>query len=155
MTLVFRGRVPQALDPKGRITVPRRFRDVLAGFSSGSTVVVVSLPGEEFLSVYPLEAWERWVETKAREMSPFDASAREFGRRIASRGRDTEMDAAGRILLQPAERQQAGLGRDVILIGGAMECFEVWDRARFEAHEHQGQHTVPDLMQRFSAGHGS
>ena len=43
----------------------------------------MSLPGEEFLSVYPLEAWERWVETKAREMSPFDASAREFGRRIA------------------------------------------------------------------------
>jgi len=153
MTLVFRGRSPQALDPKGRITVPRRFREVLAGFNSGSTVVVVA--DAQCLQVYPLEAWERLVELKMREKSPFDPSARAFGRLFASRGRDTDMDGAGRILLKPAERQQAGLVRDVVLIGGAMECFEVWDRARFEEHERQEQHKVPELQQQFAAGPGS
>ena len=153
MTLVFRGRVPQALDPKGRITVPRRFRDVLAGFNSGSTVVIVSDP--QCLQVYPLEAWERLVEIEMRKRSPFDQNARAFGRLFSSLGRDTEMDGAGRILLQPGERQQAGLARDVILIGPTMEYFEVWDRARFEEYERQEQHKVPDLQQQFSAGHGS
>jgi MraZ protein len=153
MTLVFRGRVAQAMDPKGRITVPRRFRDVLSGFSSGSEAVVVA--DVQCLQVYPREAWERLVEQQMRQKSPFDANAREFGRLFASRGRDVEVDGAGRILLTPGERQQAGLNRDVMLIGGAMECFEVWDRARFEEHERQQQHRVPELQQQFAAGHGS
>jgi MraZ protein len=153
MALVFRGRSQQALDPKGRLTVPRRFRDVLTGFNSGSTVVVVS--DSQCLQVYPLEAWERLVEAKMREKSPFDQGARSFGRLFSSLGRDTDIDAAGRIQLQPAERQQAGLSRDVILIGPTMEYFEVWDRARFEDYERQEQHKVPELMQQFSAGNGS
>lgn len=153
MTSVFRGRVAQSLDPKGRITIPRRFREVLEGFSSGSTLVVV--PDSQCLQVYPLEAWERLVELKMRERSPLDPSARAFGRLFASRGRDTDIDAAGRILLTPAERQQAGLGRDVMLVGVAMECFEVWDRARFEEHERQEQHKLAELQQQFAAGSGS
>ena len=153
MAQVFRGRVAQALDSKGRITVPRRFREVLNEFSSGTTVVVV--PDAQCLHVYPLEAWERFVESEMRKKSPFDPSAREFGRWFASRGRDVEIDNAGRILLTPAERQHAGLTREVILIGPAMESFEVWDRARFEANERQEEHRVPELMAKFSAGHGS
>jgi MraZ protein len=153
MTSVFRGRVAQALDPKGRITIPRRFREVLDGFTSGSTVVVV--PDSQCLQVYPLEAWERLVELKMRERSPFDPSARAFGRLFASKGRDIDIDGAGRILLSPAERQQAGLARDVMLIGVAMECFEVWDRARFEEHERQEQHRLAELQQQFAAGPGS
>ena len=153
MTLVFRGRVPQALDPKGRITVPRRFRDVLAEFNSGSAVVVVS--DVQSLKVYPAEAWERLVDMKMRERSPFDQSARAFGVLFFTDAPTTEMDGAGRILLQPAERQKAGLTRDVLLIAGAMECFEVWDRARFEEYERQEQHKLPDLMRQFAAGQGS
>ena len=143
----------QALDPKGRITIPRRFREVLEGFSSGSTVVVV--PDTQCLQVYPLEAWERLVELRMRERSPFDPSARAFGRLFASKGRDTEIDGAGRILLTPSERQQGGLTRDVMVIGVAMECFEVWDRARFEEHERQEQHRLAELQQQFAAGPGS
>ena len=153
MTSVFRGRVAQALDPKGRFTIPRRFREVLDGFSSGSTVVVV--PDTKCLHVYPLEAWERLVEMKMRERSPFDPSAREFGRLFASKGRDTDIDGTGRILLTPSERSHAGLGREVMLIGVAMECFEVWDPARFEEHERQQEHKLPELQQQFAAGPGS
>ena len=120
---------------------------------NGPTVVVV--PDAQCLHVYPLEAWERFVESEMRKKSPFDPGAREFGRWFASRGRDVEIDNAGRLLLTPAERQHAGLTRDVMLIGPAMESFEVWDRARFEAHERQEEHRVPELMAKFSAGHGS
>ena len=153
MASVFRGRSSQALDSKGRLTVPRRFRAVLDEFSSGPTVVVV--PESQCLLIYPLEAWERLVEAEMRTRSPFDPSAREFGRWFASRGRDVDMDGAGRILLTPAERQHAGLTRDVLLVGPAMESFEVWDRARFEERERQEEHKVPELMAKFSAGHGS
>jgi MraZ protein len=153
MAAVFRGRVSQALDSKGRITVPRRFRDVLAEFSSGSRVVVV--PDALCLLVYPLEAWERSVEAEMRRRSPFDPSARDFGRLFASRGRDIDIDGAGRIQLTPSERQHAGLTRDVMLVGPAMESFEVWDRARFDERERQEQHRVPELMEKFAARQGS
>src|SRR5205823_195619 len=109
------------LDPKGRITVPRRFREVLAGFNSGSTVVVVA--DAQCLQVYPLEAWERLVELKMREKSPFDPSARAFGRLFASRGRDTDMDGAGWILDGTvgmgghAEAMLSGTGDDIRLLG--------------------------------------
>src|SRR5215831_11509633 len=118
MTLVFRGRYPHALDPKGRISVPRRFRDVLAGFDGGHSLIVV--PDAQCLQVYPLEVWER-MEAKVRAKSPLDPRVREFGRLFMSRARDVELDGAGRVLLPPDTRQQAGLVREVMLVGLGME----------------------------------
>jgi MraZ protein len=147
MALVFRGRFPHALDPKGRISVPRRFRDVLAGFEGGENLVVA--PDAQCLLVYPLEVWER-MEAKLRGKSSLDPRVREFGRLFFSRGRDIEMDGAGRILLPPDTRQQAGLVRDVMLVGIGTETFEVWDRTRFEEYDRQEQPKLSQLMEMFS-----
>jgi len=148
MALVFRGRFPHALDPKGRISVPRRFRDVLADFEGGQNLIVV--PDAQCLQVYPLEVWER-MEAKFRAKSSLDPRVREFGRLYMSRARDVEMDGAGRILLPPDSRQQAGLSREVMLVGLSTENFEIWDRARFEDYDRQEQSKVPSLMEMFAA----
>ena len=152
MTLVFRGRFPHALDPKGRISVPRRFRDVLAGFEGGHNLIVA--PDAQCLQVYPLEVWER-MEAKFRGKSSLDPRVRDFGRLFFSRGRDVEMDGAGRILLPPESRQQAGLSREVMLVGLSTESFEVWDRTRFEEYDRQEQPRLSQLMELFSTELGS
>jgi MraZ protein len=46
-----------------------------------------------------------------------------------------DLDGAGRILLPPDSREQAGLERDVVLVGPGLPFFEVWDRGRFHEYE--------------------
>src|SRR5439155_24072099 len=49
--------------------------------------------------------------------------------------RAVELDGAGRILLPSDSREQAGLGKDVTLVGLGREFFEIWDRRRLEEYE--------------------
>jgi MraZ protein len=128
---MFRGRYQHTIDPKGRLSVPSKYRDVLAQYDGGALVVV---PNDEALEVHPLAEWER-IEARINEQSMFDLSVRQLGRLYISRAKDVEIDTAGRILLPPDSRAQAGLVRDVTLIGLGRKYFEVWDRTRFEEYE--------------------
>ena len=57
------------------------------------------------------------------------------GRLWISRAKEVELDGAGRILLPSDSREQAGLGKDVTLVGLGRDFFEIWDRRRFEEYE--------------------
>jgi MraZ protein len=72
---MFRGRYQHTIDPKGRLSVPAKFRDTLAQYD-GALVVV---PNDYCLEVHPLEEWQR-IETKLREQSIFNPEVRELGR---------------------------------------------------------------------------
>ncbi len=128
---MFVGRYQHTVDPKGRLSIPARYRNVIAQFE-GNLVVV---PNEKFaLEVYPFAAWERHVAV-INDQSVFSPEGRRLGRLYVSRAKDVELDGAGRILLPADSRQQAGLVKDVTLVGIGREFFEIWDRARFEAYE--------------------
>src|SRR5918999_2701267 len=107
---MFRGRYQHTIDPKGRLSVPAKFRDVLAQFD-GALVVV---PNDHCLEVHPVEEWER-LEARPREQSRFNLEVREISRLYVSRAKDVALDGAGRILLPPDSRQGAGLEREVTL----------------------------------------
>ena len=143
---MFRGRFQHTVDPKGRLSVPAKFRDVLAQYD-GSLVVV---PNEHCLEVHPLEEWQK-IEARLRERSMFDPDVREFSRLYVSRAKDVTLDGAGRILLPPDSRQQAGLQKEVTLVGGGLMRFEVWDRPRFEEYERNGAESLKALLPKISA----
>jgi MraZ protein len=136
---MFRGRYQHTLDPKGRVSIPAKYRDLLAQYD-GATLVVV--PNESALEVHPLEEWER-IEARIGEKSMFDADLRKIGRLYISRAREVELDGAGRILLPPESRAQAGLARDVTLMGPGRKFFEIWDRSRFEEYERTNGDGLP------------
>jgi len=136
---MFRGRYQHTLDPKGRVSIPAKYRDLLAQYD-GATLVVV--PNESALEVHPLEEWER-IEARIGEKSMFDADLRKIGRLYISRAREVELDGAGRILLPPESRTQAGLARDVTLMGPGRKFFEIWDRSRFEEYERTNGDGLP------------
>lgn len=140
---MFRGRYEHTIDPKGRLSVPAKFRDVLAQYEGGLIVV----PNDHALEVYPLEEWER-LEAKINEKSAFDPVVRKIGRLYVSRAKDVDMDRAGRILLPPDSRQQAGLVREVTLLGPGRKFFEVWDRKRFEEYERTNGDGLASLFDR-------
>jgi MraZ protein len=127
---MFIGRYQHTIDPKGRVSIPARYRTVLS--QSEGTLIVV--PQDQCLNVYPFAAWERVVGA-LNDQSQFDERLRRVGRLWISRAREVELDGAGRILLPPDSRQQAGLAKDVTLVGLGRDFFEIWDRRRFEEYE--------------------
>src|SRR5437870_13833685 len=143
---MFRGRYQHTIDPKGRLSVPAKYRDALAQYD-GSTLILV--PNEQAIEVHPLEEWER-IESKINEQSMFDLEIRKLGRLYISRAREVELDGAGRILLPPDTRQHAGLAKDVTLVGPGRPFFEVWDRTRFEEYERSNGEGLPSLFERLA-----
>jgi MraZ protein len=69
---MFRGRYQHTIDPKGRLSVPSKFRDAMAQY--GEALVVV--PNEHSLEVHPLEEWQR-MEEKLNAQSAFAREVRE------------------------------------------------------------------------------
>src|SRR5216117_4347309 len=144
---MFRGRYPGTVDAKGRLSIPAKFRDVLARYEGGNLVMV---PDGECLEAYPLAEWER-MEAKLREQSRFNSEVREISRLYVSRAKDVAMDGAGRILIAPDTRKDAGLDKNVTLVGGGLDKLEVWDRARFEVYDRTGQPKLASLYDKLSA----
>jgi len=142
---MFRGRYQHSIDPKGRLSIPAKFREVLAQYD-GNLVVV---PDGECLEAHPLQEWQR-METKLREQSQFSVEVREISRLYFSLAKDVTLDAAGRILLPPDVRQQAGLEKDVTLVGGGLPKFEVWDRARFDEYQRTGRSKLSTLFDKLA-----
>src|ERR671922_1444322 len=119
---MFRGRYPATVDAKGRVSIPARFREVLGRYEAGDLIMV---PDGECLEVYPLAEWER-MEAKLREQSRFNSEVREISRLYVSRAKDVTLDAAGRMLITPDARRDAGLDKNVLIVGGGLDKFEVW-----------------------------
>jgi MraZ protein len=147
---MFRGRYPATVDAKGRVSIPARFREVLGRYEATDLVVV---PDGECLEVYPLSEWERAIEAKLREMARLNIDAREFSRLYVSSAKDVTPDAAGRVLIAPDVRVTAGLERNVTIVGGGLDKFEIWDRARFDEYERTGRPKLPSLFEKM-ASHG-
>jgi MraZ protein len=146
---MFRGRYQHTIDPKGRLSIPAKFRDVLAHYGDhGEELIVV--PNEHALEVHPLDEWQR-IEEKLNAQPMFTPEVRQLSRLYMSRAKDVALDSAGRILLPPDTRRQAGLDKDVTLVGGGRRMFEVWDRARFEEYERTQGDSLPTLFERLSA----
>jgi MraZ protein len=141
---MFRGRFEHSIDGKGRLSVPAKFREVLQQKFDGDKNLIV-VPNERCLEVHPVARWEQ-VEEQLRTGSMFEEGVRELSRLYMSRAREVEIDSAGRVLLPPDARQQAGLDRDVTLVGGGLTLFEVWDRRRFEDYERAVGHRLPELF---------
>ena len=104
---MFRGRYQHTIDPKGRLSVPSKFRDALAQLGESSDQLVV-VPNEHALEVHPLTEWQR-IEDKLNAQPMFTPEVRQLSRLYMSRAKDVTLDNVGRVLLPPDTRKEAGL----------------------------------------------
>jgi MraZ protein len=147
---VFRGSSNLTLDNKGRLAVPARHRDVLLERCGGHLVITAHPDG--CLLIYPLPEWE-FVEQRLDEMPSIEPAVRNLQRLMTGKAQDTQMDAAGRVLVSPELRDYAKLDKDVVLSGQGKK-FELWDQetleARLEAARNMQPGAVPPSMEGFS-----
>jgi MraZ protein len=127
---MFRGLSPVALDGKGRLAVPTKYRDVLAQRCGGRLIVTLD-PHSGCLLLYPYPDWEP-IERKLNALPSFNALSRNLARILVGTATDLEMDSAGRILLPAPLRERARLEKDVVLVGQGNK-FEIWSAADWES----------------------
>ena len=119
----FSGYYEHNLDPKGRITIPSRFREQL-----GKTVYMMR--GKNCVEIYSRAEWNVVCE-KFEKIEPDDEAAYDRMRRLrVTSMEDNEVDKQGRVLMPTSMRKFGGLEKDII-IAGAGRHVEVWNRDAF------------------------
>ena len=120
----FTGSVEHALDDKGRLVVPTRFRKRLgAGF-----FLTIAEP-EPCLALYPAVSW---AEFCARlEAAPTkDARYRRLVRHIFANTEEAACDQQGRLAIPAHLRSHAGIKRDVVTVG-SLTRVEIWAKEKY------------------------
>jgi MraZ protein len=119
----FRGINNLALDAKGRMAMPSRYRERLLEICGGR--IVVTVDRDHCLLVYPLPEWEI-IENKLVNLPSLNKQARLLQRLLIGYATECEIDSQGRILLPAMLRDFAGLNKKAVLIGQGKK-FEIWD----------------------------
>jgi MraZ protein len=120
----FTGSVEHALDDKGRLVVPARFRERLgAGF-----FLTIAEP-EPCLAMYPAVSW---AEFCARlEAAPIkDGRYRRLVRHIFANTEEASCDPQGRVAVPAHLRAYAGISRDVVTVG-SLTRVEIWAKEKY------------------------
>lgn len=124
---MFLGTYTPKLDDKGRLTLPAKFREELAGG------LMVTKGQDHSLAVYPKEEFIQRAR-KAAEVSRTNPEARAFIRNLAASADEQRPDGQGRITLSAVHRAYAGLTKECVVIG-SMDFLEIWDAESWNRYQ--------------------
>ncbi len=115
------------LDPKGRVSLPAKFREA---FADGAWLTI----GQDgCLFAFPRVEWERRSEEVGA--SPLsDADGRAYARLFFGSTEEARLDSQGRLTIAQRLRDAAGIRKDVVVLG-VRERMEIWDRQAYERYE--------------------
>lgn len=128
---MFQGAAALNLDAKGRMAVPARHRDALQALGDGR--LVLTAHPHRCLLLYPAPAWEP-IRAKILAAPSLETQSAMLRRLLVGFAVDTEMDAAGRVLVSPELRSYAGLEKEVWLVGQGGN-FEIWSDAGWKQQQ--------------------
>ncbi len=116
------------IDPKGRVTVPAKFR----GDLGSESMITRGLDG--CLVIYSEREWQEIDAHLEKLNRTTNADARALARHIWGNAAPTEYDKQGRVLIPKNLRDYAGLTKEVIFVG-LRDRVEIWDKDRYESAE--------------------
>ncbi len=144
--MAFRGHFDHSLDAKNRLNVPAKFR---AAFSSG---VVLAKGLEPCVAVWAPDTFERWTESFLSNLNPVSPERRKLTRYFAGSSFDAELDSAGRVTLNQALIEHAGIQKEIVIVGN-LDHIEIWDRDRWSDDQQALNAEVAGIAE--SLGHPS
>ncbi len=132
---MFRGRYEHALDSKGRISIPSKFREVL-NKKYDDRLVITNF--DHCLLAFPYEEWNQLVEQKVGSFSILKKETSAFLRFFYSSAIDCNVDNHGRLLIPQTLRDYANLKKEVMLLGEG-RFFEIIAKERWLEVEQQAE----------------
>lgn len=130
---MFRGFNKISIDSKGRITMPRCYREHLSAKNSASLVLTLS-PTDRTIFLYPVAEWER-IESQLATLTDFEKQIRRAKQMMRGYATDCHMDSSGRILIPRELRDYAQIEKQVA-ISGQGNKFEIWNASAW-AKQHE------------------
>ncbi len=139
---MFRGSYEHTVDAKGRVSVPSKFRDIIADQYEGR--LVLTMDYDRCLTLYPLEEWER-LEEKLKSLPLMQQEVKDFRRFLLSSAAECELDRQGRLLIPPAHREHAAIAKNVMLVG-IIDKVEIWDVGAWKARTIQNDGKIGETL---------
>ncbi|MEK7556705.1 MAG: division/cell wall cluster transcriptional repressor MraZ [Patescibacteria group bacterium] len=140
---MFIGEYTHAIDDKGRVSVPAKFR---AKLQEG---VVITRGLDHCLFIYPKKEWGTLAE-KLSLLPLSQKQSRAFARLMLSGAWDVELDSQGRVMLPASLRAYARLGKQVV-ITGLYNRLELWDEGAWLAYKQETEERSDDIAESMSA----
>lgn len=134
------GEFEYTLDEKGRVVIPARFRRILGDR------FVVTRGFDGCIAVYPEREWQA-VEQRLRA-EPL--ANRRFLRYILGSAVEVELDRQGRFVLPQLLRQDAGIEREVVVVGLSYKL-EIWSKQRWQEYLRETSQNEQELVERMQA----
>ena len=121
----FLGRYDYAMDDRGRVPIPPRYRDL---FARGA---MLNQGPDPCLRLFTAESFEQQAELHTREPA-LERAGRMTRHAFFANSFSVELDRQGRILIPGPLRAYAGLEGNVV-VAGAGEWLEIWNPKAFGA----------------------
>ena len=143
---MFLGTQSPRLDDKGRMFLPAKFRERLAGG------LVMTRGQERCLYVFPMAEFER-IATAMNTTPVTSRAVRDYQRVLLSGASDEIPDKQGRVTIPQLLRDYAGLSKECTVIG-AGNRIEIWDTQAWNDYlagaeqpfSEQAEEVVPGLL---------
>ena len=123
---MFFGEFEYKVDEKGRVPIPAQFRrEIREG------VIWLSQGMEGGITAYPLAEWKK-LAAALTSASVTRSKMRKLNRALFATAFRVSIDGQGRVALPSPLRDYAGIEDEVVIVG-ANNCIELWNREQWEA----------------------
>lgn len=126
-TPMFIGEYSHNLDQKGRLAVPKKFREKL------ETGAIVTRGLDNCLFLYTKEEWHK-LAAKLANLPFAQANTRAFARLMLAGAMDVNIDKQGRVMLPEYLRTFAGLTKNAV-VAGLYNRLEIWDQRKWDEYK--------------------
>lgn len=140
---MFIGEFTYNLDDKGRISIPKKFRNDLDGG------VVVTRGFDNCLFLYTKKEWEKLAE-KLSALPFYQANSRAFSRLMLAGAMDVDMDKQGRVMLPEYLRRFADLKKSVV-VAGLYNRLEIWDEKIWSEYKQKTESQSSEIAEQMGA----
>lgn len=141
---MFYGEYEHAIDRKGRLIVPAKFRQALKEHSVKSLFLTRGLDGCLFL--FPESEW-RLAESRLKQIPFTKGEGRKFNRLFFSGATEVTVDQLGRLLVPRALKEFAQIKEDVVVVG-VSNRMEVWSKEKWQAFYDSSRQSFEEVAER-------
>lgn len=136
---MFIGEYSHAIDEKGRVSLPAKFR------RNAAEGVVVTRGFDHCLFVYPRKEWQAMAQ-KLASLPISQKKNRAMARLMLAGARDEQLDAQGRIILPGYLREYASIAKHVT-IAGLYNRMEIWDEDTWNDYKAKTEAAGDDIAE--------
>jgi MraZ protein len=136
---MFLGEFEHAVDDRGRVAIPSRFRPAL------SDGLVIAKGIERCLVIWPIDDWRAFTQ-ELGGMSHMAGDARRLQRFFLAGAADSTTDRLGRVLIPATLRAYAQLAEQAVIIGVGNRV-EVWSPSNWEQERSSAENQSAELAE--------